>query len=131
MIKVLVADDSAFMRKAISLMIEKDSDIKVIGTARNGEEALEKIKELKPDVLTLDIEMPGLNGIEVLKILMKENPLPVLMLSSLTKDGAEETFKALELGAIDYIAKDLSYVSLDIVKLEKEILIKMYTIETI
>jgi two-component system, chemotaxis family, protein-glutamate methylesterase/glutaminase len=128
MIKVLITDDSAFMRKAISMMIEKDPEIKVVGVARNGEEALEKIKALQPDVLTLDVEMPGMNGLEVLKKVMSEDPLPVLMISSLTKEGAEITFKALELGAMDFITKNLSYVSMDITKLEKDIIEKIKAI---
>jgi two-component system, chemotaxis family, protein-glutamate methylesterase/glutaminase len=128
MIKVLITDDSAFMRKAISMMIEKDPEIKVVGVARNGEEALEKIKTLQPDVLTLDVEMPGLNGLEVLKRVMSEDPLPVLMISSVTKEGAEITFKALELGAMDFVTKNLSYVSMDIIKLEKDIIDKIKAI---
>lgn len=125
MIKLLIADDSAFMRKAISKIAEKDPKIRVIGFAKNGQEAIEKAKELRPDVLTLDIEMPLLNGLEALRIIMKECPLPVLMISSLTKQGAKETLEALELGAIDFIPKNLSYVSLDILKLEKEIIEKI------
>lgn len=125
MIKLLIADDSAFMRKAISKIAEKDPKIKVIGFANNGQEAIDKIKELRPDVLTLDIEMPLLNGLEALRIIMKECPLPVLMISSLTKQGAAETLEALELGALDYIPKNLSYVSLDILKLEKDIIEKI------
>ncbi len=109
------------MRKAISKIVEKDSQIKVVGLARNGEEAVQKVKSLRPDVLTLDIEMPVLNGLDALKIIMAEDPLPVLMISSLTKEGSSETIKALELGAVDYIPKNLSYVSLDILKLENEI----------
>ncbi|MBN2073811.1 MAG: chemotaxis response regulator protein-glutamate methylesterase, partial [Actinobacteria bacterium] len=99
--------------------------IKVVGFARNGEEAVEKTCQLKPDVLTLDIEMPGMNGLEALEIILKKNPLPVLMISSLTKDNAEVTLRALEIGALDYIPKNLSHVSLDIVKLEKEIISKI------
>ncbi len=128
MIKVLVADDSAFMRKAISMMIERDEEIKVIGLARNGQEAVEKVRLLKPDVLTLDIEMPVLDGLDVLRVLMKENPLPVLMISSLTKEGADATLEALSLGAADYIPKGLSYVSMDIVKLEQEIIAKIKSV---
>jgi len=125
LIKLLIADDSAFMRKALSLIVEKDSEIKVIGLARNGEEAVAKVRSLNPDVLTLDIEMPVLNGLDALRIIMEENPLPVLIISSLTKEGSRETLKALELGAVDYIPKNLSYVSLDILKLEDEIIQKV------
>jgi len=120
-IKVLVVDDSAFMRKAISAMLEKDPMIKVVGTARNGEEALELIRKLDPDVVTLDIEMPVMDGLTALRHIMMESPRPVIMVSSLTQEGAEATFKALELGAVDYIPKQLSKVSLEIVKIEKEL----------
>ena len=125
MIKLLIADDSSFMRKAICTIVEKDSDIKVIGFARNGEEAVKLVKELNPDILTLDIEMPVLNGLEALKIIMEENPLPVIMLSSLTKEGASETLKALELGAVDYIPKEIKNTTLDILKIENEIIEKI------
>ncbi len=120
-VKVLVVDDSAFMRKAISGMLEKDPMIEVVGTARNGEEALEMIKKLDPDVVTLDIEMPVMDGLSALRRIMMEFPRPVIMVSSLTQEGAEATFKALELGAVDYIPKQLSRVSLEIVKIEKEL----------
>ncbi len=125
MIRVLVVDDSAFMRKAISSMLEKDPEIKVIDTAKNGEECLEKVKKLDPDVITLDIEMPKMDGLTALKHIMMEHPKPVIMVSSLTTEGAEATFKALELGAMDYIPKKLSRVSLEIVKIEKELIQKV------
>ncbi|WP_459890084.1 protein-glutamate methylesterase/protein-glutamine glutaminase [Desulfothermus okinawensis] len=102
-------------------MLEKDPMIEVVGTARNGEEALEKIKTLDPDVVTLDIEMPKMDGLTALRHIMMEFPRPVIMVSSLTQEGAEATFKALELGAVDYIPKQLSKVSLEIVKIEKEL----------
>ena len=117
-IRVLVVDDSAFMRKALSMMLLKDPEIEVVGTARNGEDGLEKIRQLRPDVVTLDIEMPRMDGLTALKIIMKEMPLPVLMVSSLTTEGAESTLEALDIGAVDFIPKGLSYVSLDIVKIE-------------
>lgn len=107
-LNVLVVDDSAFMRKVIADMIQLDNDLKVIGTAKNGQEAIEKIKELSPDVVTMDVEMPVMDGITALKIIMDEMPLPVLMLSSLTKEGADATVKALELGAVDFITKPSS-----------------------
>ncbi len=120
-VRVLVVDDSAFMRKAISSMLEKDPMIEVVGTAKDGKEGLEKIKELDPDVVTLDIEMPVMDGLTALRHIMMECPKPVLMVSSLTREGAEATLKALELGAVDYIPKQLSKVSLEIVKIEKEL----------
>lgn len=121
MIKILIADDSAFMRLSIDKMLSRENDFQVIGFCNDGEEVLSKVKELKPDVLTLDIEMPKLNGLQVLERLMKENPLPVIMVSSLTKQGSEETLKALELGAIDVIAKPASFVSLKITDIFNEL----------
>ncbi len=104
--KVLVVDDSLIARKYLSRILEESGKIEVIGTANNGEEAVEKIKSLKPDAVTMDIEMPKMNGLEALKIVMKETPTPVIMVSTLTTDGAKETLEALRLGAIDYISKD-------------------------
>lgn len=121
MIRVLVVDDSAFMRKALTIMLEKDPEIKVIATAANGEEALDKVAALDPDVITLDVEMPVMDGLTTLRHIMMENPKPVLMVSSLTQEGAEATLEALELGAVDYIPKKLSRVSLEIVKIEEEL----------
>lgn len=107
-LNVLVVDDSAFMRKVITDIIEDDPAFKVIGTAKNGQEAIERIKELSPAMITMDVEMPIMDGITALKMIMKEMPLPVLMLSSLTKEGADATVSALELGAVDFIAKPSS-----------------------
>lgn len=121
LIKVLVVDDSAFMRKALSTMLEKDPEIQVVGTARNGEECLQRIQELNPQVITLDIEMPVMDGLTALRHIMMESPRPVLMVSSLTTEGAEATLKAMELGAMDFIPKKLSKVSLDIVNIEQEL----------
>ncbi|MFZ5966570.1 MAG: protein-glutamate methylesterase/protein-glutamine glutaminase [Bacillota bacterium] len=104
-ITVLVVDDSAFMRKVISDIISIDEELQVISTAKNGKEALEKIKAVKPDVVTMDVEMPILDGISALKQIMEESPVPVVMLSSLTKEGADATLRALELGAVDFITK--------------------------
>lgn len=108
MIKVLIVDDSAFMRKALSTVLSEDVGIEIVGTARDGEEALQKVRLLDPDVVTLDIEMPRLNGLQTLQELMKTMPRPVLMVSSLTEEGAESTLKAMELGALDFIPKSLS-----------------------
>ena len=128
MIKVVVVDDSAFMRKAIGTMLDKDPEIEVVAYARDGEEGLEKIREHDPHVVTLDIEMPRMDGLTALKHIMMEMPRPVLMVSSLTTDGAESTLKAMEYGAVDFIPKQLSKVSLDIVKIEKDLLNKVKTI---
>lgn len=128
MITVVVVDDSAFMRKAISTMLEKDSGIKVIATARDGEEGLEMIRKHDPDVVTLDIEMPRMDGLTALRHIMMEMPRPVLMVSSLTTEGAEATLKAMDLGAVDFIPKQLSKVSLDIVKIENDLISKVKSV---
>lgn len=103
--KVLVVDDSPFMRRLITDLLESDSRLKVIGTAYNGEVALKKIKELNPDVITLDVEMPVMDGIKTLKALKEFSTVPAIMFSSRTKHGAETTIKALELGAFDFVQK--------------------------
>ncbi len=122
MVKVLIVDDSAFMRNALSSMLSSDPEIKIVGTARDGMEALEKIALLKPDIVTMDVEMPRMDGLTALKHIMEKNPVPVIMVSSLTSDGAEATLHALELGAVDFIPKNLSDLSVNIVKI-KEMLI--------
>jgi len=103
--KVLIVDDSAFMRKGISTIIEKDEDFEVVGLARNGLDAVEKVKLLKPDVVTMDVEMPEMDGIQALKQIMKVCPVPVVMLSALTDEGTQATMEALEVGAIDFFLK--------------------------
>lgn len=128
MIKVLVVDDSAFMRKAISTMLDKDPGIQVVGTARDGQEGLDLVRKLDPDVVTMDIEMPKMDGLTALRHIMMEAPRPVLMVSSLTTEGAESTLKAMELGAVDFIPKQLSKVSLDIVKIEKDLIARVKTV---
>jgi two-component system chemotaxis response regulator CheB len=101
-IRVLVVDDSAFMRKVISDIINNDPNMTVIGTARDGRDALKKIQELNPDVVTMDVEMPGLDGLAALEELMKISPLPVLMISSLTKRGMSSlTPSSLEMSNVD------------------------------
>ncbi len=123
--KVLVVDDSAFMRKLISDFLSASDQLEVIGIARNGEDAIAKINKLRPDVVTLDVEMPKMNGIEALRRIMQECPLPVVMLSSTTKEGAEETVTAMELGAVDFIAKPSGTISLDLHKVQGEIVEKV------
>jgi two-component system chemotaxis response regulator CheB len=108
MVKVLVVDDSVVMRKVITRILEKDPQIHVAGTAVDGRDAMEKIEALQPDVMTLDIEMPVMNGIEVLKQVMAKRPMPVIMMSALTREGADITIEALNLGACDFITKDFT-----------------------
>lgn len=124
-IKVLIVDDSAFMRKSISIMVESDKDIEVIATARDGEEGYNLAKTLKPDIITLDIEMPKMDGLTALKKIMKDCPTSVLMVSSLTSEGAEATIKALEYGAVDFIPKELSYVNVNIIKVKEDLIRKI------
>jgi len=104
-VRVLVVDDSALMRQLLSTMMRSDPDIEVVGAAPDPLVARQMIKALNPDVVTLDVEMPNMDGISFLEKIMKLRPMPVLMISSLTQDGAEATLQALELGAVDYIAK--------------------------
>ena len=104
-IKVLVVDDSAFMRKLIIQIIQADPELEVAGYARNGKDALEKLERLDVDVVTLDVEMPVMNGLETLRQIMATKPLPVVMVSSQTRKGSETTVQALALGAVDFIAK--------------------------
>ena len=104
-LRVMVVDDSAFMRFAITQQLNEDPELTVIGTASNGNEALQLIPQLQPDVITLDVEMPHLDGLSTLREIMKKFPRPVIMFSSLTKEGAAETIQALMLGAVDFIAK--------------------------
>jgi two-component system chemotaxis response regulator CheB len=104
-IRVLVVDDSAFVRKAVGRMLATADDIEVVGYARDGEEGLSLARELEPDVVTLDVRMPKLGGLETLERLMAEQPLPVLLMSTLTQEGAEVTLRGLELGAMDFVDK--------------------------
>lgn len=115
-IRVLVVDDSTFMRSALVRMVEMDKRFKVVGIAVNGQEGVEKAKELKPDVMTLDIEMPIMNGIEALKEIMASTKTPVIMVSTLTEAGAKVTLEALDLGAVDFIPKALNDKSNNIFK---------------
>ncbi|MFN8674687.1 MAG: chemotaxis response regulator protein-glutamate methylesterase [Candidatus Sericytochromatia bacterium] len=105
MIKLLIVDDSVLIRMSIEKTLRNISDIEIVGFCNNGSDVFDKVKELKPDVITLDIEMPKMNGLEVLEKLMETHPIPVIMVSSLTKDGSEESVKALELGAVDIFLK--------------------------
>jgi len=105
-VRVLIADDSTVMRTALVRMLESSPIIRVCGTARNGVEAVQKTKILQPDVVTMDVDMPVLDGIQALKQIMRESPCPVVMVSSLTLEGAKVTLDALEAGAFDYLPKE-------------------------
>ena len=104
-IRVLVVDDSALMRKLIPAILARDSSIEVVGTAMDGAFALKKIEELQPDVVTLDLEMPRMDGMEMLRLIMKRAPLPIILFSTHSKEGGYATLKALALGAVDFLQK--------------------------
>ena len=123
--RVLIADDSALMRKIISDVINSDPSLEVICTAKNGEEAYQKVISLMPNVVTMDVEMPIIDGLSTLERLMRDHPVPVVMLSALTQSGASATINALEKGAIDFITKPSGSISIDIAKLSQEIILKV------
>jgi two-component system chemotaxis response regulator CheB len=125
MVKVLIVDDSAFMRNALTSMLASDPEISIVGTARDGLEAIEKIASLRPDVVTMDVEIPRMDGITALKHIMEKAPVPVIMVSSLTNEGAKVTLDALDLGAVDFIPKNLSELSVNIVKIKEVLLDKI------
>ncbi|MBN2299174.1 MAG: chemotaxis response regulator protein-glutamate methylesterase [Deltaproteobacteria bacterium] len=124
-IKVLIIDDSALVRKLLTEILKSDPQIEVVGTAPDPIIAIRKIKTLHPDVITLDIEMPKMDGLTFLAKLMKSYPMPVLMFSSLTQKGAEATMKALSLGAIDFIAKPTVKLSEGIEDLRSDLVTKV------
>ncbi len=123
-ITVVVTDDSAFMRRAIQKMIERESDLRVVGAASSGEEALTMIERLRPDVVTMDVEMPGMGGLEAARALADRRGPPVIMVSALTREGAETTLRALEIGAVDFIPKPDSAL-IDIVNVQRELVEKI------
>jgi two-component system chemotaxis response regulator CheB len=107
-IRVLIVDDSSFMRMAIRRILDKDPEIEVVGTAVDGSDGVRKTLELKPDLVTMDVEMPVMDGIAALKQIMAKEPTRVIMVSTLTNEGAKATFDALEAGAVDYIPKNIT-----------------------
>ncbi|WP_342417495.1 chemotaxis-specific protein-glutamate methyltransferase CheB [Paenibacillus sp. FSL R10-2782] len=124
--RVLVVDDSAFMRKIISDLIVRDDSFDIAGTASNGKEAVEKVKELQPDLVTMDVEMPVMNGLEALPMIMAAHPLPVIMLSGINEQGMKETIMALEAGAFDFIRKPSISHAQDIGQVGKALLEQMH-----
>jgi two-component system chemotaxis response regulator CheB len=123
--RVLVVDDSAFMRAALTRMIDCESDLEVVASACSGSEALEKIATLDPDVVTLDVSMPGLDGLGTLRCIMSQFPRPVLMVSAATEKDAETSLAALSIGAFDCVPKQLSSASLDILHIRPSLLAKI------
>ena len=126
-IRVVIVDDSAFMRTAIERMLHEDPSITIVGSASNGIEAIDKTLKTQPDVVTMDVEMPVMDGLQALKEIMRLRPTPVLMVSSLTNAGAKVTLDALDLGAVDYIPKPGSGFSADILNLKNELITKIHS----
>jgi len=120
-IKALIVDDALFMRKAIMEILETDSNLRIVGTAQDGLDGLDKIKELKPDVVTLDIDMPRMDGLAAIRHIMIESPVPVVVLSSLFSDGGV-TFEALRLGVVDFVPKPSGAISEDMDKSRRQII---------
>lgn len=124
-IRVLIVDDSAFMRRVVREMLSSDPGIEVVGAAKDGQEGVEMTLELDPDVVTMDIEMPRMNGLEAIELIMARAPRPILVLSSITSEGAEVTLEALEKGAADYIEKTIARSVLDVLEVKKDLIDKV------
>jgi two-component system chemotaxis response regulator CheB len=124
-IRVLVADDSAFMRKVLFSILDSDGSFEVVGEARDGRETVEKAAKLKPHVITMDINMPHMDGLEATEIIMSTEPRPILIVSSESRDGADATLRALELGAIDFVAKPSGGIDLDMSSVREELVRKL------
>src|SRR5215470_5372780 len=124
-IRVLIVDDSAFMRKVLQSIIAADPQLEVCGEARDGRDAVTQTEVLKPDVISMDINMPHMDGLQATEIIMSTNPHPILIVSSESREGAEITLKALQLGAIDFVAKPKGGVDLDMSSVKDEICRKL------
>ncbi len=125
-IKLLIVDDSSFMRIVIRKIVKSDKNIKVIGEAQNGKIALEIVEKYQPDVITMDVEMPVMDGLAATQEIMKRMPKPIIMVSSLTQEGTNTTLKALELGAVDFVSKSSSFVDFDVAVIEKDLINKLH-----
>jgi len=124
-VRVLVVDDSALMRKLIPQILARDSDLEVVGTAMDGEFGLKKLEELRPDVVTLDLEMPRMDGMETLRQITRKSSVPVIIVSALSTEGASETFKALALGAFDFVAKPRDAASIHMDEIAQDLIVKI------
>src|SRR5476651_2238953 len=127
-VKVLVVDDSGFFRRRVSEILSADSNIQVVGTATNGKEAIDQALALKPDVITMDYEMPMMDGITAVRHIMQRCPTPVLMFSSLTHEGARVTLDALDAGAVDFLPKNFEDISRNPEKVKQLLCEKVHTI---
>lgn len=125
MTRLLITDDSAFMRIAIRKMLESHLDIEVVGEAKTGQMCVEMARVLRPDVITMDVEMPVMDGLEATRQIMAETPCPIIMLSSHTEQNSVTTLRALELGAVDFIAKNSSFLQLDMAKIGADLVEKI------
>src|SRR5215471_13822790 len=124
-IRVLIADDSAFMRKVLHSIIDADPQMEVVGEARDGKDTVNQAEALRPDVITMDINMPVMDGLQATELIMSSNPRPILIVSSESREGADITLKALELGAIDFVAKPSSGIDLDMNTVRDELCRKL------
>lgn len=127
-IRVLIIDDSPFIRMSLKKILSRDSEIEVVDTARDGKEGILKLQALKPDVITMDVEMPVMNGLQALEEIMRWQPTPVIVLSAVTTDGAKLTMKAFELGAVEVVAKPSGKQGDDLVALSEDIVLKVKSV---
>ena len=127
-VRVLVVDDSALMRKHISGMLDSSAKIEVCGTCRDGKQSLVKVKELQPDVVTLDVDMPEMSGLETIPALLDIHPIPIIMVSSLTRQGAQVTLDALDLGAVDFLAKPSGPIARDVQRVRDDLVNKVLAV---
>src|SRR5437016_11251768 len=123
--RVLVVDDSAFMRKVLAGIFNADDQLQVVGQAKDGREAITLAESLKPDVITMDINMPHMDGLQATAQIMTTNPKPIVVVSSESREGASSTLKALELGAIEFVAKPSGAIDLDMNSVKEELLRKV------
>src|ERR1700719_311415 len=124
-VRVLIVDDATFMRKVLETILISDPQLQVIGHAKDGREAIALAESLKPDVMTMDINMPHMDGLQATAQIMTTNPRPIVIVSSESKDGAASTLKALELGAIEFVAKPSSGIDLDMQSIKGDLLRKV------
>lgn len=129
-VRVLIVDDSLFFRNRLAEIIARDPQLEVIGTAQNGEQAITQVKRLRPDVITMDLEMPIMDGIQATRRIMADCPTPILMLSTWTSSGAQSTLDALEAGAVDFLPKQLEDIAADTAIAQQKICQRILTIAT-